>query len=158
MTFQDNWNWQINYLDDVRNILKNQAMNIVDVEIATPEEDLKQCTDMKVKITAGDVAVRIRRENCKYRDITIRAVNKGNRTEIHKLREGYGDWYLYAWTDGQNIVDWILLDINKFRKSGLLNDGRKITMNPDGVTGFTAYSINELTQHNVVAAVSEYLV
>lgn len=70
--FRINWNWQLQLMDDIKEILRGQAMHIVDIEVATPEEDMKQATDMKTKITAGDVAVRIRRD-IKWRELTIRA-------------------------------------------------------------------------------------
>ena len=152
MTFQENWDWQMNYLEDIRNILKSQSMNIVNVEIATPEEDIKQCTDMKIIIDAGDVAVRIRRDNCKYRDLTIRAKNKDYKTEIHKLREGYGDWYLYAWTQDGSISEWILVDINILRDSGCFSEDRNIIMNKDGTTGFISFSIQELEYWNALVS------
>jgi len=152
MTFQVNWDWQMTYMDDVREILKSQSMNIVNVEIATPEEDMKQCTDMKIVITAGDVAVRIRRDDCRYRDLTIRAYNRGYDTEIHKLRNGYGDWYLYAWTSNNSIAEWMLVDINILRDNGCFSETRHITMNKDGITGFISFSIPELEYWNALVA------
>lgn len=88
--FDANWNWQSSFIEDVKTILKSQAMHIIDIQVATPEEDMKQATDLKIKITAGDVAVRIRR-NIPWRELTIRAKSGNSKTEIHKLREGYGD-------------------------------------------------------------------
>lgn len=152
MTFQKNWDWQINFVEEVRDILKSQSMNIVKIEIATPEEDMKQCTDMKIKITAGDIAVRIRRENCKYRDLTIRAYNQGYETEIDKLRKGFGDWYLYAWVKDNSINEWVLVDINKLRDNGCFSGSRPIQMNKDKKTGFIKFSIKELIYYNALIA------
>ena len=72
--FNRNWDWQLNLMDDIKNILKSQAMYIVDIQIANEEEDMKYSTDLKIKITAGDVAVRIRRDT-PYRDFTIRGIS-----------------------------------------------------------------------------------
>ena len=152
MTFQKNWDWQLDYMDDVKQILKSQSMKIVNVEIASPEEDMKQCTDMKIKITAGDVAVRIRRDDCRYRDLTIRAFNKGYPTEIDKLRKGFGDWYLYAWTSDDSILEWMLVDINKLRDNDCFTETRHITMNRDNVTGFITFSIPELKYWDAIVA------
>ncbi|MDI9482699.1 MAG: hypothetical protein QM315_05905 [Bacillota bacterium] len=151
-TFKQNWDWQLAYIEQVKQILKSQAMHIVNIEIASPEEDMKQSTDLKIKITAGDVAVRIRRDNIKYRDLTIRAKNGNSRTEIHKLRDGFGDWYLYAWTIGGKITEWILVDIGIMRLNDLFAETRPITMNKDGYTGFVTYPIQELQRYGAVVA------
>lgn len=149
--FDANWNWQSSFIEDVKTILKSQAMHIIDIQVATPEEDMKQATDLKIKITAGDVAVRIRR-NIPWRELTIRAKNGNSKTEIHKMREGYGDWYLYLWTEGDKISEWILVDINKMRKEGLLQEQRPIQMNKDGYTGFVKYTIDELESSGCIVA------
>lgn len=149
--FDKNWNWQLNFLDEIKDILKKQSMYIVDVQVANPDEDMKQSTDFKINITAGDVAVRIRRDT-PFRDFTIRAKKGNSITEIDKLRKGYCDWYLYLWTKKNKIVDWILIDINKMRDTGLLSEQRAVIMNKDGYTGFVTYTIDELESHNCIIA------
>lgn len=130
----------------IKNILKSNAMYIIDIEVATPEDDMKHSTDLKIKVSSGDIAVRIRRPGYTvFHDLTIRAYSNGYDTEIHKLRKGFADWYLYAWTDNNNkICDWWLIDIRIMRNSGLLSESRKIKMNKDGRTGFISYSLAEL--------------
>lgn len=152
MTFQQNWDWQLKHIEQIKEILKSQAFYIVNIEIATPEEDMKQSTDLKVKITAGDVAVRIRRSDCRFRDLTIRAKIGNSKTEIHKLREGYGDWYLYAWTLQERVSEWMLVDLNIMRNQGCFDVTRHITMNKDGYTGFVSYSIPELESYSAIVA------
>lgn len=149
--FNVNWDWQLAFMADIKAILKSQAMNIVDIQVSTPEEDLKHSTDLKIKITAGDVAVRIRRD-IPWRELTIRACSGGNMTEIHKLRAGYGDWYLYLWTGSDRIIDWILVNINKMRSAGLLSEQRPVKMNKDGYSGFVSYTIPELERHGCLVA------
>ena len=151
MTFKTNWDWQLKHIEQVKEILRSQSMYIVNIEIATPEEDMKQSTDLKVKITAGDVAVRIRRD-IPWRELTIRAKNGNGKTEIHKLREGFGDWYLYAWTIKDVITDWILADINIMRSKHCFDENRPVIINKDGYTGFVTYSINELESYNAIVA------
>ena len=148
-SFTKNWKFSEKHMDQIKAILRQLAMHIVKIEVATPDEDMQTATDLKIKITAGDVAVRVRRPNCAFRDITIRSINKGNRTEIHKLRDGYGDWYLYAWTDESGICEWVLYDIHKMRESGILDQKRSTIPNGDG-TGFYSYSINELSHIGAV--------
>lgn len=145
MTFKDNWNFSEQHINNVKAILKENAFHIVSVEVATPDEDMKQSTDLKVVVTSGDIAVRIRRPYYDFRDITIRAYNKGRKTEIHKLRDGCADWYLYAWTNDEGgFADWVLLDINKMRDAGLFHENRNIQMNKDKTTGFVAYGLPEI--------------
>ncbi len=149
--FDINWNWQLAYMDDIKAILKSQAMHIVDIQIASPDEDLKQSTDLKIKITTGDVAVRIRRD-IPWRDLTIRAKNGNSKTELHKLRDGYCDWYLYLWTEDDKIVEWVFIDINKMREADMFSDQRSVKMNKDGYTGFIKYTIQELENNNCIIA------
>lgn len=149
--FDINWNWQLAHMDDIKAILKSQAMHIVDIQIASPDEDLKQSTDLKIKITTGDVAVRIRRD-IPWRDLTIRAKNGNSKTELHKLRDGYCDWYLYLWTEDDKIVEWVFIDINKMREADMFSDQRSVKMNKDGYTGFIKYTIQELENNNCIIA------
>jgi hypothetical protein len=150
--FSWNWNFSEKHMPEIKKILQAQAMHIVKIEVATPDEDMKQSTDLKIKITSGDVAVRIRRDTG-FRDLTIRAKNGQSKTEIHKLREGYAQWYLYAWTCDDKISEWILVNIDAMRSAGLFDETRPIKMNTDGKTGFVAYSFREL--RNAGAMVSE---
>jgi hypothetical protein len=140
-------------IDQVKEILRQNAMKIVKIEAATPDEDMKQSTDLKVNIKGGDVAARVRRPYRTFRDLTIRAYKNGNKTEIDKLREGYADWYLYAWeNEFGTLSEWILVDINKMRSSGLLFEQRTVRMNGDGRTGFVTYSIEELVRCGALVA------
>lgn len=152
-TFEQNWNWQLEHIEQIKNIIKSQAAHIIKVEISSPEDDMKHATDLDVKIVGGRIAVRIRRD-IPWRDLTIRAINGIHKTEIHKLQEGYGDWYLYAWTKRNKIIDWILIDINIMRLNDCFIDTRPIIMNKDGYTGFVKYSIRELQNIGAIIAQS----
>lgn len=147
------WTWADRYLKDIARILKANAGRLIAIKVAPMTNDLEQATDLVISIEGGDVAVRVRRD-CKYRDLTIRAWRRsGTKTEIDKISSGFGRWYLYAWTDSKGkIVDWILVDLDKFRNSGLLEDNRRIIPNPDKRTGFKVYTINELSKNNCLIA------
>jgi hypothetical protein len=144
MSFESNWYFAEKHMNAIRDILQKNACYIVRVDVATPDEDMKQSTDLKVTVKAGAVAVRVRRKDKRFRDVTIRAYKNGNKTEIHKLRDGYGDWYLYAWELESGALEWVLLDIGKMRNAGLFGEKRPIIMNKDGQSGFVAYSIDEI--------------
>lgn len=133
------WQWSDGFLPEVRRILFANALHLFDVEIATEEQDLKQATDMVIRIQGEKtIAVRLRRSQYAYRDLTIRAWREGNiETELHKIKAGFGDLYLYGWTQDMKIAEWILVDLTKVRAFRLL-DGCSIRYNRDGRTGFIA--------------------
>ena len=150
-SFEENWDFQLDYYTQVENILKRNAGHFVSVTIADEFKDKKQATDFVVIIDGGEISVRIRRDNCKFRDLTIRSVNKGMKTEIHKIMEGFSRYYLYCWTKQKRITEWIFVDLDKFRESGLLESPRSDINNFDG-TLFKAYSIQELHQNDCLIA------
>ena len=143
-TFRDNWEFQEGYYPQVERILKDNALHFINISVADKYKDMTQATDFVVKIDGGDVAVRIRRADCKYRDLTIRSYNKGRKTEIDKLRDGFGKYYLYCWeNEKKELSEWMLIDLDKVRESGLL-DSKKTKMNKGYNTGFIAIDWLEL--------------
>ena len=60
--FNKNWDWQLQYIEQVKEIIRSQAMHIVNIEIASTENDLEHATDLEVHVTGGNIAVRIRRD------------------------------------------------------------------------------------------------
>lgn len=152
--FNTNWDWQLQHIAQIKQILKSQAAHIVKVEVASPEADMKRATDLEIHITGGCVAVRIRRD-IPYRDLTIRAKNGNSKTEIHKLREGYADWYLYAWTTNNKVSEWVLVDLSVMRTKGLFDESRPVIMNKDGYTGFIIYTLKELNNCGAIVATNK---
>lgn len=154
------WAWADEYLPAVKQILEENAMHFISIKIAPLSDDLERATDMVLTLTGGDVAVRIRRDNCAYRDLTIRAWRKGDiETEIHKIRKGFARWYFYAWTKkNKSIGDWIIVDLDKMRQLDLFDDNRSTIKNPDGRTGFVAYSKDELSKNGCLIAKGKYSV
>lgn len=109
----------------VLEILRRHAADVVQFEIATDEQDTRQATDFVVKTTIGSIAVRVRQyksTGTKFRDLTIRTrAMYGGKTEIDKLREGWGDLYLYCWQGADdNIAEYMLIDLHRMRESGML--------------------------------------
>jgi len=122
---------------------------MISIDDSSPEQDMKESTDLVVKTMGGKVAVRIRRPDCQFRDLTIRSWRaNGAKTELPKIKEGFGDFYLYAWA-GENgkLANWILVNLDSLRKSGLL-ENRETIPNPDRITGFIAISVFELKKSN----------
>lgn len=157
--FKSNFAWQAGLLDNVRAILKQNAMHFVSFEIASDEQDMKQATDMVLRTTSrATISVRCRRSQYEYRDLTIRTKSRwGYKTEIDKLREGWGDWYLYAWDTGAGLTDWMLIDLHALRASALLLPGKyQVRPNNDG-TAFIAIPLLDLVRAGAICAYSDTL-
>lgn len=147
------WEWSDTHLEEAIDILKANSMHMLTVNIATPDADMKRSTDLVITIEGGDVAVRVRRSSylSRYRELTIRAWrSSGVKTELQKIIEGFGRWYLYLWAGNDGITDWILVDLNRLRDSTLLN--RPYIKNKDNATGFIAIKDNELKEAGCLIA------
>lgn len=147
------WEWADGFLPEVRRILLQNAIELFDVSIATTTQDLSQATDMVITMRGEKaIAVRIRREDCTFRDLTIRAWRlSGAETELTKIKAGAGDLYLYAWAQGTKLPEWVLVDLDSLRASGLLED-QSIIHNPDARTGFIAIPVSTLRLNDCVIA------
>lgn len=152
--YNNNVAFQHNHMARVQEIIRAHAGLFVAFRLANEIEDTKQSTDAVLEMSnKATIAVRIRRHrNGKlYRDLTIRAQTKsGGKTELSKLREGWGDWYFYAWLDANNqLTEYMLVDLHAMRASGRLAQNKRVIQNGDG-TGFVEYSIAELYQCNAL--------
>lgn len=143
----DDREWADAFWPEIERVIRGVAGDIADVRLASVDEDRKSATDYIVTVSSGDIACRIRRKG-KWKgfgDFTVRAWRKsGHETELAKLQRGFGRWYLYAWAENEHFGAWIFLDLDVLRESGLLGDDRQIIKNPDGRSGFKAYSLIEL--------------
>lgn len=133
------------YLESFKDILERNSLHFLNFEVSDEYKDTQEATDMVIKVKGGDVALRVREPNVHFRDLTIRSRSRyGGKTEIDKLREGFGKWYLYGWGDGVgNVNEYILVDLDKVRSFKILDRQRKEIPNYDG-TKFINISISEL--------------
>lgn len=157
MDFATNKTWADTFLDQQINIL-NSYLPVLDfnkikkrdvrIDPAPQFDDQHLATDVLMFGTLR-IALRVRAgKSSTFRDIALRShLRSGAATEIHKIRKGYGDYYLYCWTaDGKLITEWILIDLDKFREAleyGLEGDCH---INPDG-SAFNTYDIAELVNY-----------
>ena len=161
MNWKKSKDWADKYVPEIERVIKQVAGEIVEVRIANQDEDQNHATDYIVEVSSGDIACRVR-EECfwhRYADITLRYLRpSGNKTELEKIKEGYGCWYLYAWdkrfTDGKFIA-WVFVDLDKLRNSGLLNKPRQVVWNRDGSSAFIYIKLAELWQQGCFTEVSE---
>jgi len=134
----------------IHKILRENAGRFIKIKVAPRHEDTKCATDFMIVIDNGSIAVRVRSTDCIFRDFTVRSRTRCNlKTEIHKLRDGMADWYLYLWHKSNNSYDWVFLDIDKIRKSGLLDKSYDEIPNGDG-TWFIAIPLSDLRIHGCV--------
>ena len=125
------------------------AVVFFDIATAPIERDTKEATDLVIKLSGGDVAVRVRRFRYKYNDREPLAFDwsvrwrsrYGYKTEIDKLREGFARWYFYAVANANEtgLYEFCLIDVDIVRKTGLLNDKTKWQVSPNGDGSFGGY-------------------
>ena len=120
-------------------------------------EDTQHATDLMI-LTAKDkrIAVRIRRNGYAMRypnQFTIRSFANGCKTEIHKIRDGFGDYFFYGHSSDDNtsaIGKWMFLDLDVFR-----DEERSIkphdVVNRDGTRGY-AYDVTRFSRKILVAS------
>lgn len=151
--------WADRYLPAIEQVIRQVAGNIITVTLASDEDDWHRATDYIVRVEAGDIACRVRRESyhSRFRDFTLRCSRpSGAVTELEKIKQGLARWYLYAWAreDG-TFVDWVFVDLDRLRRSGLLFEPRKTIANKDGSSAFVSFSLSELRTHGCIVAQGE---
>jgi hypothetical protein len=119
----DDKNWSDVFLPEIKRILGEQF-------IAEPpvEEDRERNTDLMVlRLDSIRVGCRVRRKfNWKGQDqvllygheFTIRSDRpSGNKTELRKIIEGWGDYFFYGFSDEteKRLERWFIGDFNIFR-------------------------------------------
>jgi len=154
MKYQDDRTWGDKLLPQVKEILEDNLHLLVEITTASDYMDTKKSTDMVINLKAGGIAVRTRRVNCGFRDLTIRAKrDSGVKTELEKIIAGFCRWYFYGWTDncGQ-ITEWMLIDLDCVRSCGLLEDRMLIHNKDNAGTHFIAIPRDELRKNNCIVA------
>jgi hypothetical protein len=131
-------------------------MHLVRVVRAAEEDDQHRATDYVVEIRGGYVAVR-HRFDTPFRDWTIRAeLRSGTETELAKLRGGHAHRYLYLWhdADGTRLEDYVLIDLDRVRESGLLEREWPEKWNTDNMSSFIYIPIPDVRECGALLASS----
>lgn len=148
------------YLEQIRAIVKQCAHIVIDISIASPEDDCKRATDYQIDVEGTTIGCRIRNGVYffdKFHDFTIRTSRpSGATTELEKIRTGVPRWYLYGWGNGSTIPAWIFVDMDTFRETIIDTPNVKDRANPDG-TRFNGYSINQLAGAGCIVERSQYV-
>ena len=162
MGFEQNKAWADRFYDQQIDIL-NGHIHLLDfnkvkrrginINPAPMYDDQNLETDV-IMFGTLRIALRVRRGySSTFNDIAIRSqLPSGNRTEVHKIRDGLGDYYLYCWTaDDAIITEWMLIDLDKFREN--MDNCLRIYdhYNDDG-SAFNTYSIPEIIESGCCVA------
>lgn len=141
-------------------MLRENAAYMLRVRLATFYEDTKEGTDMVAEVDGGKIAIRLRRPSCVHRDFTLRSYNRGNLTELDKIKTGRSGlrWYLYGWMDSAGTLsEWALVDMPRLLESNVLNKQRREIPNTDNTTKFVAINLRELREASALIAVRRKL-
>ncbi len=95
------------------------------VRTSTLHEDTKQSKDLILRLQKGDktvelgVGVRSRKDTFILRDFTIRKDYFGSKnSERKKIKNA--SIYMYTWDNQDGTTDWIVVDLKKLERSGLI--------------------------------------
>lgn len=165
--------WEEKFRKDYQTIIKKNYEYMLDAEPASFERDTKEATDFVITVKDkgggdGAIACRARRHfYFHYLDLTIRTKSLGGmETEIHKIKRGYADWYIYAWINEEEtyIKEWVLLDLNKVRDRKILDmttvDDKRISRdkpNGDG-TWFRPIHMSLLNEYGCIVSKSKGII
>lgn len=133
--------WSLSYYLIVKEILDSVTYGETGGWNPAPlERDREKCADYELRRGVEVASVRVRNTKfADYGDFTIRAwVISGATTEIDKLREGYGDIYLFLWTDYPAAVYYVLFSISDVRDAGIWEQEWPTIKNKDGKSALHA--------------------
>lgn len=98
--------WADQYVPEATAILRRNAIKLLRVDLASEQMDMKQAVDLVITTDVGQIAWRVRRQDCRHRDLTLRFRRRpwGNPRvgwkrgyEVDKIIGGYATHYLYSW-------------------------------------------------------------
>jgi hypothetical protein len=155
--------WQQRFIPELKRICGEHLIGE-----APYEEDAEHNTDLVVlKLEPVRIACRVRTYQYYERypdEFTIRSDRpSGNKTELAKIVEGWGDYILYGFCteDESRLTAWTLGNLDVFRlwfnQYIVKHKGRLpgiVQNNHDGSSSFRAFRINELPSGFVVARVT----
>ena len=161
MTWQDDKRWSDRFVPQIKGILGEHLISESPVE-----EDAERNSDLIVlTLNAVRIACRIR----KYQylqsfgnEFTVRAGRpSGNKTELAKIIEGWGDFFFYGFSDQEEsvIIQWRLICLKSFRlwlwQTMRMNNGElpgKMMTNKDGSGCFAVFRTEEIPTSALIAS------
>ena len=143
------------YVPEIKSILGRYL-----VGVATTEQDQHEATDLIVlKVRQLRVACRVRNEKylAKYgKQFTIRSERllSGNKTELEKIKEGWGDWFFYGFGDKVRLLQWFIGDLRIFRQWLSTPFGKPLAKkrNHDFTSDFQAFELEKMPAEFLIGA------
>ena len=138
--FDVGWAFSERHMPAVRDAIGSIPTRIfLDVATAPVERDQHEATDLVLRVSGGDVAVRIRKRaalwDCPEWSVRVRS-RGGHKTELDKLLGGFCRWYFFGYGDGHDgLFAWWLLDLDVVRSAGVLAETWPRHTNHDGSVG-----------------------
>ena len=128
--------WADGFKPQLEKIAQEAFGKMITLLDAPLEEDLTGACDYHVYVpSSGRMGCRVRSQKG-YWDWTIRHETRwGSTTESEKLRYTDLRWYLVAWVEKDQVVAWVLIDLNVVRRKGLIEEAianRQIKRQADG--------------------------
>lgn len=153
MKWERDKRWSDKFIPEIKRILGEQL-----ICEAPEEEDMLQNTDLRVfKLEGVRVACRVRKNSFLAgfgRQFTIRSSRpSGNKTELEKIMEGFGDYTFYCFADAEDkgLAQWFLGDLDVFRSWYSKGKGEQCG-NYDGSSSFVAFNLKDLPANFVIAS------
>jgi hypothetical protein len=117
------------YIPEIQRLVRLALIKRASIEPAPFHLDVKEATDLIVMRTGElRIAARIRRPEylARYRlQFTIRSARLlGNETELSKIEKGFADWMFYGFGGEGKLVQWVILDLDVFRREWM-GEGRE---------------------------------
>ena len=157
MSWQDDKAWADKNVRQARTIVGYYA-----TQVACDVLDIEQATDLITERKQVAWRMRRRRNRDNFADfgntITVRSKRpSGVPTELDKIREGFGDWFLlcYPHSNDEGIEHWGVFNLDVFREVdrdwGWIKNRRDI-WNYDGSSAFRSYPITKMPDAFIVGA------
>ena len=160
--FQKRFDWEYTKHKEMFNILSKDLsdylnLDAIQLQDAPMELDTKKSTDVvAIASKKGErkelyIAARIRKPNCKYRELTIRKEYYGSsNTEVSKLHNAH--YYFVGFTNMDNeIKEYMIVNIKKLYQTNLIDKYKSETKgNKDDDNKFFGIPAIELINNNCV--------
>lgn len=141
-TYKGDQGWAQQFEDAIRFILSAYIHLLADVSFGhtTTAKDRACIGDYCVQIQNVDILSRVRDNDVRQRDLTLRSWRKGDiETETLKILAGAGKWYFYGWRKPATVefTEWMLVDLDILRATSWIRDRMRYpTYNTDHSTAF----------------------
>jgi hypothetical protein len=151
MSYQSDRAWSDRFIPAIKRIVGPHLL-----EPSSLKVDTQQAADLVV-LTARNltIAARVRRAHYAERfpfEFTLRAHRtSGARTELQKIIDRWGDWFLYGYATNDTdpeIGRWMIVDLHSFRSSyarRIITAGG-MRKNTDGKTSFAWFDVRGFAQ------------